>query len=85
MKNPEKSVKVVAVNNYKVHSMFDIYLMIDGKREWLMSHRHNGVLFKMLEGGVKVNELRNAKGWRKDQVRYLLKVIDGYLKEEAIA
>ena len=85
MKNPEQKIKVVAVNNNRIESKFDIYLERNGQRDWLMIHRHNGILYKMLEHGMRLDELRNTKGWRKDQVKYLLRVIDEFLEDEKSA
>jgi hypothetical protein len=81
----ENRIRVYAVNNYKVEFRFDIYLEFSGKREWLMSHRRNGILFNMLKHGIPLGELRRMSGWQKRHVEYLLKVIDEYLEEEKSA
>ena len=81
MKKQENSIRVIAVNNPKVHSKFDIYLDFSGQLEWLMMHRHNGILYGILRNGVPLRELRRLKGYRMNHVRYLLKVIDEYLEE----
>lgn len=85
MKNPERSIRVIAVNNYKVESKFDIYLDFSGQREWLMMHRHSGLLFGLLRNGVSLAELRRIRGRDQKIVKYLLKVIDEYLEEEKSA
>ena len=86
MKNPDRGIRVFAVNNYKVRSRFDIYLEFSGQREWLMSHRHNGYLFKLLERGISLGDLRRFGGRREQsRVQYLLRVIDEYLEEEKSA
>ena len=85
MKNPERSIRVIAVNNYKVESKFDIYLEFSGQREWLMMHRHSGLLFSLLRNGVSLAELRRIRGRDQKIVKYLLKVIDEYLEEEKSA
>ena len=85
MRNPDSSVRVIAVNNAKVKSKFDIYLDFSGQREWLMMHRHNGILFNMLRNGVSLGNLRRMKGNDQSQVRYLVRVIDEYLEDLATA
>ena len=85
MKNPERSIRVIAVNNYKVESKFDIYLEFSGQREWLMMHRHSGLLFGLLRNGASLAELRRIRGRDQKIVKYLLKVIDEYLEEEKSA
>lgn len=85
MKNPDRGIRVFAVNNTKVQSKFDIYLEFSGKREWLMIHRHNGFLYGMLKDGVSLAELRRATGRTRNQLKYLLQVIDEYLEEMRVA
>lgn len=85
MKNQERRIKVVAVNNYKVESKFDIYLEFSGHREWLMMHRHSGILYGILKDGISLNELRRIRGQNQKRVQYLIKVIDEYLSEEMSA
>ena len=85
MRNPDSSVRVIAVNNAKVKSKFDIYLDFSGQREWLMMHRHNGILFNMLRNGVSLGNLRRMKGNDQSRVRYLVRVIDEYLEDLATA
>lgn len=81
MKNPDRGVRVIAVNNYNFESRFDIYLEFSGKREWLMVHRHNGILYRMLRNGISLAELRKISGRDKGRVQYLIRVIDEYLDE----
>lgn len=85
MKNPDRGVRVVAINNDKVYSKFDIYLEFSGRREWLMIHRHNGILFKILQHGISLGELRRLKGREQGRVQYLLRVIDEYLSDIQVA
>ena len=85
MKNSERSIRVIAVNNYSVESKFDIYLEFSGKREWLMMHRHNGILYNMLKHGVSIGELKRFNGRDKGRVQYLLRVIDEYLEDRESA
>lgn len=85
MGNPENRIKVFAVNNYKVWSKFDIYLEFQGRREWLMMHRHDGVLYDLMRNGISLRELRQQTGFRKEKVKYILKVIDEYLEEQESA
>ena len=85
MKNPERNIKVYAVNNYKVDNKFDIYLEFSGQREWLMMHRHSGILFGILKNGARLDDLRRIRGRDQKHVKYLLRVIDEYLEEEKSA
>ena len=80
MKNPNRKIKVYAVNNNKLDSMFDIYLEMAGKREWLMVHRHNGLVFNLLRNGVSLDELKNMKKESAERVRHVIKVVDEYLE-----
>ena len=83
MKGQENRIKVFAVNNYKVESRFDIYLEFSGRREWLMMHRHSGILYNLLRNGVTLGELRRFKGRDQNRVQYLIRVIDEYLEDRA--
>lgn len=85
MKNPDKGVRVIAVNNYKVESRFDIYLEFSGKREWLMMHRHNGFLYNRLKNGMTLGEIRRLTGRERRGFKYLLAVIDEYLEDREAA
>ena len=80
MKNPNRKIKVYAVNNNKLDSMFDIYLETAGKREWLMVHRHNGLVFNLLRNGVSLDELKKMKKESAERVRHIIKVVDEYLE-----
>lgn len=82
MKNREHAIRVIAQNNYKVHGMFDIFLEISGQKHFVMSHRHNGILFGMLKNGMTLGKLRSLKGREKGQVKYLLTVVDEFISEE---
>ena len=83
MKRADNRIRVIAVNNYKVESRFDIYLEFSGQREWLMMHRHNGFLYRLLHDSISLSELRRLKGREQRQIQYLLKVIDEYLEDRA--
>lgn len=85
MKNPDRGIRVFATNNERVPNKFDIYIEYAGRREWLMMHRHSGILFPMLKNGITLAELRKISGLNKDRVKYLIRVIDEYLAEEMTA
>ena len=57
MKNNMRKVWVMAENNGN-KAGFKIFLSISGQREFLMYHRHNGLLFRLLEHGVRADDLR---------------------------
>jgi len=62
MKNTKntRNIRVIAENSENM-SGFDIYLDFSGHREYLESHRHNGMLYKLLENGVSLDEMRRWK------------------------
>ena len=60
MKN---NVKVFAVNCENT-SGFNIYLDFSGRREYVMSHRHNGLLYQVMKDGIHLNELMRKKPHR---------------------
>lgn len=39
------------------HSLLDIYIVVSGSRQYLMSHRMDERLFSLLKNGVSMNEL----------------------------
>lgn len=57
MKINNRNIRVIAENNGNAHG-FNIFLVFSGRREFLMNHRHNGMLFEMLKDGVAVDDLR---------------------------
>lgn len=86
MKNPDRGVRVIAINNEKVHSKFDIYLDFSGRREWLMMCRHNGILFSILKDGIALSDLRRKiKGRDRERIQRVIKVADEFIKEERSA
>ena len=40
---------------------FDIYLDFSGQREYLMNHRHNGLLYAVLKDGPMIDDMRRWK------------------------
>jgi len=85
-----RNVRVVAVNDDKKHG-FSIYLDFSGQREYLMFHRHNGILFDLLKMAPTVDQLRRSQynervysrtNIRRDHsVKHLLRVIDEYMED----
>lgn len=57
MEKAGRNVKVYAVNN-GTDKGFSVYLDFSGQLEFLMTRRHNGLLFSVLKDGVAVDELR---------------------------
>ena len=57
MKNLNRNIKVVAVNLDK-YDGFNIYLDFSGQREFLVFHRHNGILYNLLKDGVIVDDFK---------------------------
>lgn len=60
MKKYSRNVKVRAENQDACRG-FNIFLECSGQKEYLMTHRHNGLLFAILKDGVVVDDLRR---WR---------------------
>ncbi len=55
-----KSIKrniVVFAENVDNDTGYNIYIEFSGKREFLMYHRHNGLLFSILKDKVSINDL----------------------------
>ena len=57
MKNNTRNVRIAAVNK-SAEDGFNIYLDFSGQREFLMHHRHNGLLFELLKNGIRADDLR---------------------------
>ena len=92
MKEAMRNVKIYSENVANAVG-FNIILDLSGKREFLMHHRRNGLLYQLLKNGVRLEELRRWKptkqaSRREQQAKvlnmknHLIKVIDCYLTEE---
>lgn len=57
MKRYERNIRVIAINE-DVQSGFNIYLEFSGKREYLVTHRHNGALYGLLKDGIRVADMQ---------------------------
>lgn len=93
-----RNVMIIAQNNGE-KAGFNIYLDFSGQREYLMSHRHNGLLYGLLKDGASLEEMRRLKPARirgryarkakiaklYGQVAYLVSVIDEYMLEREAA
>lgn len=55
----------VQIENRLENDGFHIYLDFSGQREYLMTHRHNGLLYSLLKDGVTLGELRR---WRNGDI-----------------
>ena len=55
-----RNIKVFAVNNGS-NAGFNIILDFSGQREFLLHHKHNGLLYNLLKDGVRLEELRRHK------------------------
>lgn len=88
---------MVYAENRENAAGFNVYLGLSGKEEFLMCHRHNGLLYERLKGGISLSELQRMKirsgehGRRENKrkritktdssIKYLLKVIDEFLMD----
>lgn len=64
MKSINSNIRLIAVNR-DCRPGFNIYLEFSGQREYLMSHRHNGILYNMLKDGVRLADLQRLRGNKK--------------------
>ena len=94
MKKNNRNIRVYAVNNDRKKG-FHIYLDFSGQREYLIYHRHNGQLYKLLKDGVTIEEMKRWKPTYFGCARYahpssnrickvvkhLMNVIDDYMLE----
>jgi len=94
MKNSKlaRNIKVVAINN-ESRDGFSIYLDFSGRREFVVSHRHNALLYSILCGGIHLDDLRRwrpkasqrqVNGKLVNLISHSLKVIDWYLAEREL-
>ena len=52
-----KNVRIICFNKPNKDGL-DIYIEFSGKREYLMSYRHNGPIYDVLCRGISIDELR---------------------------
>jgi len=95
MKNLNRNIRVLAENRNQGDG-FNIYLDLSGQKEFLMFHRHNGLLFSLLRDGICVDDLTRwtpRKGgliWGRQaekmvgMVSHLVDVIMEYLENREI-
>ena len=90
----DRNIRVLAENNGN-RGGFNIYLVFSGQKEYLMYHRHNGLLYGLLKDGIVIDDVRRWKPSRTgvsragkskasqlyDMVSHLMSVIDDYLTE----
>lgn len=60
MKDNNRNI-VVQVENRTDNDGFHIYLNFSGQREYLMTHRHNGLLYELLKDGAVLGDMRRWK------------------------
>ena len=89
MKKSLRNVRIIAANNGS-RTGFNIYLDYSGHREFLVYHRHNGLLYNLLKDGIWADTLRRQvprNGGGKKRIRgrrfrgmvsHLLDVVDAY-------
>ena len=56
----QRNIKVFAVNDGN-NPGFSIILEFSGQREFLLHHKHNGLLYNLLKDGIRLEELRRHK------------------------
>lgn len=57
MKKVTRNIKIIAIQPND-HKDFFIYLDFSGQREFVMAHRHNGILYKILRDGIFVDDFK---------------------------
>ena len=89
-----RNLRIFAENN-EGKDGFHIILEFSGQREYLMSHRHNGLLYNYLKDGVDMADVRrltpgkigkdvagkDGAGRLYEKVHHLVAVIDSYMIE----
>lgn len=60
MRKSNRNIRVLAVNAGR-KSGFHIFLDFSGRQEYLMTHRHNALLFWLLKDGMALDDIRR---WR---------------------
>lgn len=84
-----RNIRVIAENNGNKDG-FNIYLNFSGQQEFVVSHRHNALLYSLMCNGIHLDDLRRWKpkaSQRKvnrqlvNMVHHSLKVIDDYLAD----
>lgn len=63
MKNNNRNIRIIAENNGN-RDGFNIYLDFSGQREFVMYHRHNGLLYALLRDKPRLDELLRWRGGR---------------------
>jgi len=58
-----RNIRIRPVNNGSRHG-FDIYLDFSGQWEYLMTYRHNGMLYDVLKDGIRLDDLKRLKPQR---------------------
>ena len=81
-------------NQFTLHAKngmhgLEIYLIAFGREYYITTHRSNGLLWQKLKGGVALGALRRVKPWYTHTgqkyyhySRYLLKIVDEYIRQE---
>ena len=59
MKRYSRNILVIAENN-GAHEGFNVFLEFSGQREYLFTHRHNGVMFNLLKDGIRLDDLHRG-------------------------
>ncbi len=82
----ENNIRILAENNKNLDG-FNIFVVFSGQREYLMFHRHNGLLYNHLKNGVILRDLRRWRPSRPSDkklfgmIRHLLRVVDEHITE----
>lgn len=63
MKNNNRNIRIIAENNGNRDGV-NIYLDFSGQREFVMHHRHNGLLYALLQDKPRLSELQRWRGGR---------------------
>ena len=69
MKSYSRNILVLAENN-GTNNGFNIYLIFSGQREYLMTHRHNGAMYRMLENGIRLSDMQRGIREMDEQLLY---------------
>lgn len=64
MKKENRNIRILAENNGNSNG-FNVYIEFSGRKEYLMFHRHSGLLYGMLKDGMALSDLRR---WRVSRI-----------------
>ena len=96
MKKKEFNNVIILAENEEYETGFNIYIVFSGKKEYLLTHRHQGDIYKLLSPGITLSELKrnnprqlfikhrirkNVLGKSINSLNHIISIIDWYIKD----